>query len=50
MAMAAQQWEWQWWRRRSNGGAAMVEAGQQWWCTEAIVEYHRIESRGNQKN
>jgi hypothetical protein len=42
--MAAQQWGWQWWWRRSNGGAAMVEAAQQWWWTEAIIEYHRIES------
>ncbi len=28
----------------SNGGAATVEAVQQWWWTEAIVEYHRIVS------
>jgi hypothetical protein len=44
MAMAAQQWGWQWWWRCSNGGAAMVEVAQQWWGTEAIVEYHRIVS------
>jgi hypothetical protein len=43
MAMAAQQWGWQWWWRRSNGGAAMVEAAQQWWWTEAIVDYLTIE-------
>jgi hypothetical protein len=44
MAMAAQQWGWQWWWRRSNGAAAMVEAVQQWWWTEAIVEYRIIAS------
>jgi hypothetical protein len=44
MAMAVQQWGWQWWWRRSNGGAAMVEMAQQWWWTEAIVEYHKIVS------
>jgi hypothetical protein len=42
--MAAQQWEWQWWWQRSDGGAAMVEAAQQWRWTEAIIEYHRIAS------
>ncbi len=28
----------------SDGSAAMVEAAQQWWLTEAIIEYHRIVS------
>jgi hypothetical protein len=44
VVVAVQQWGWQWWWRRSDGGAAMVEAMQQWWWTEAIVEYHRIVS------
>jgi hypothetical protein len=42
MAMAAQQWGWQWWWQRSYGGAAMVEAAQRWWWTEAIVEYRIV--------
>jgi hypothetical protein len=43
MAMVVQQWGWQWGWQYNNGGATMVEAVQQWWWTEAIVEYGTIE-------